>query len=697
MRVFHLVKGLGRGGAETLLVRTAPTPLASPRRNAYGYFLPWKDALVTEIESQGCQVKCFPAKNSLEMFLRLPEILRFLARWRPDIIHCHLPLAGVVGRLAGRLLGVPVVYSEHNLQERYHWATRRANHLTWTLQKQVIAVSQEVEESIASTMPAATPVQTVLNGVDCQVFHRDLSVRRDKRQELGLSDSDFVIGTVAVFRKQKRLDLWLEAASRVAATFENASFLIVGDGPERPLVEEAIARHGLSGRVILPGLESCVLPYYCAMDAFFMSSDFEGLPVALLEAMACELPVVSTTAGGIGEVIQNPEQGLLAEKGDVDALVAHLCSLCREPESARVLGARARDRVKSCFSLDKMASEIEAIYQRILGRPASAQPKKDLPGYTLDPSPALADALELITSSLGDGSERAPRTLEFLKWKHQDNPFGESYRLGVRDQGGTLAGVRFFHRWSLTSDSQVLSAVRAVDTSTHPEHQRKGIFTHLTRAGLADVQRQGVDLVFNTPNKNSLPGYLKMGWEHVGCIPVWIRPLVGVGRRAKFPDFSQLDQAFSAEAVESLLEASEQRDKLQVVKNLEYLRWRYAGHPSLQYFFSAIKSKQSLEALVIWSVTQRFGVREFDLCELFARDVASGCRLLKDVLGRVDCRVALAAYKNNPLAEEIIQAAAFKRLPFRSIDLTVLPLNERALQSAKDSNWCLSFGDIQIF
>src|SRR5262249_37317289 len=110
LRVFHLIKSLGRGGAETLLVRLLQ--VCDPARAAFGvgYFLSCNDALVSELRERGAEVVCFPATGSVGLFRRTFEVARFLRAWRADVLHCHLPLAGVVGRLAGRMARVPVVY-----------------------------------------------------------------------------------------------------------------------------------------------------------------------------------------------------------------------------------------------------------------------------------------------------------------------------------------------------------------------------------------------------------------------------------------------------------------------------------------------------------------------------------------------------------------------------------------------------------
>jgi L-malate glycosyltransferase len=701
LRVFHLVKGLGRGGAETLLVRTAESSFETGRRSGYGYFLPWKDALVPELEAKGCLVRCFSARNPLEMLQRLPQLVLFLRDWRPDIIHCHLPLAGVIGRLAGSILNVPVVYTEHNLQERYHVLTRLANRVTWTMQSKVIAVSREVEDSIARSLPPRTPVKTVLNGVDCATFVPRPDLGKEMRALLGVSQSDFLIGTVAVFRKQKRLDLWLEVAYKLSQEFPEVRFLLVGDGPERPVVEGLIARYGLSSRVVLPGLIDEVLPYISAMDIFFMSSDFEGLPIALLEAMACGLPAVATRAGGIGEVIRGPGQGLLSEKGDTATLVAHLTSLYRDRQMLNRIGDCGRQRVREAFSLKQMTGQIQEVYTELCGGKRRQESLEAPEGYVIDYDVQPAEALELMKVSLGKGSERAPRTIEFFRWKHLANPFGRSYALGLREQAdSSLTALRLFQRWSLTHGEERLSSVRAVDTSTHPGHQRRGLFSFLTRTGLRDLASEGVDLVFNTPNKNSLPGYLKMGWELVCFLPVRARLLSPFNTRngKHVPlDWDSLIARYSAERISRFVNFTSCSHKIQIDKSLEYLKWRYTGHPSIAYSFQVLEKDSELKAFAIWCETSRGRFRELAICEVFGTRSADIVELLQNVFVGTDCHYSVVCFFNSPDVDQALDSLGFYSVPTKNIALAALPLTEFAKSAVQLRNWVLTTGDVQVF
>ena len=365
-KIFHLIQGLGRGGAEVLLSECYQCADRSKFEYGFGYFLPWKDAVVGALRESGAEVICFDSRNTMQLFSSVRRVSRFLRDWRADLLHCHLPLSGVVGRIAGKLSGIPVVYTEHNVQERYNVWTRRINRLTWKFQRKVVAVSHQVADSIRTNIGSGVPVQVVQNGVPVSQFQQDPVARARIRQELGLGPKDIVVGTVAVFRRQKNLQEWLKTASRILQTHPNVHFLLVGDGPLRDELHIIARSLNLSQRIHFPGLQPDVIPYLSAMDIYLISSLFEGLPIALLEAMSMELPVVSTAVGGIPEVIQDGKTGFLVPSSDAEAL-SHPIRKLLDDEYLRIdFGRAGRNVVQQRFSIQRMTEELEKIYLEVL-------------------------------------------------------------------------------------------------------------------------------------------------------------------------------------------------------------------------------------------------------------------------------------------------------------------------------------------
>jgi glycosyltransferase involved in cell wall biosynthesis len=362
IRVLHIIKSLGRGGAEMLLPETLK--LHDPNRFhfTYVYFLPWKDQLVKSIRDAGGEVYCFEATNNLGILLRTRQLIRWIRHQNIQLIHCHLPWAGLVGRIVHRLTKIPVIYTEHNVQERYHRITRLFNRITFNWQTEVIAVSKDVGASIDKNINLRVPVRVIANGVNTSHFMRDRERGLALRRELGIPLGAFIIGTIAVFRFQKRLLEWLELASAVTRQRHDVYFIMVGDGP---LKEEIISRRrllNLGDRVFMPGLQEDVIPWLSAIDIYLMTSKYEGLPVALLEAMSMGCAIITTDAGGVKDVIQDAVHGIMVPVERYIELQEHLLALCADGARLQSLAEAARKRVVQDFSLEAMVNQLESVY-----------------------------------------------------------------------------------------------------------------------------------------------------------------------------------------------------------------------------------------------------------------------------------------------------------------------------------------------
>jgi glycosyltransferase involved in cell wall biosynthesis len=366
VKILHIIKSLGRGGAEMLLPESLKLHDQSRFEFHYIYFLPWKDQMVNALQTNGGKVTCIPASNNIKIMLQLRLVQRYIKENGIQLVHCHLPWAGIVSRFVGKLTDIPVVYTEHNKQERYHWGTRVINLLTMDLLRLVIAVSADVAESIHRYKPRLkVPVRIILNGVNTEHFNRQFFNDRIVRERFNIPGEAPIIGTVAVFRVQKRLDLWMDLAAKILQRCSDAHFIIVGDGPLKKDLMKKRDSLGLQDRIHMPGLETEVRTYLAAFDVYMMSSVFEGLPVALLEAMAMSCPVVATNAGGVKELIRHEVDGLLCAVEEPGKLVADACALLQDKNLRAKYGDQARRRVIDEFSLSRMVAELEKVYSSL--------------------------------------------------------------------------------------------------------------------------------------------------------------------------------------------------------------------------------------------------------------------------------------------------------------------------------------------
>jgi glycosyltransferase involved in cell wall biosynthesis len=363
IKILHIIKSLGRGGAEMLLPETLKSHHQDQFEFHYLYFLPWKNQLVEAIEKAGGKVICFPANNNIQLLLQYPKIIRYCKEHQIQLIHAHLPWAGFVSRLVHLKTHIPLVYTEHNLQERYHFITKLLNKLSFNWQTIGIGVSGDVTQSIQKNISPSIPVKTILNGVTTTTFQRKNPLERARiREEYDIPDDAIVVGTVAVFRFQKRLDLWLEIIAEAIKQNPKIYGIIVGAGPLEPMLKEKHAALGLEGKVFFAGLQTNVKPYYEAMDVFMMSSSFEGLPIALLEAMSMGCAIVSTDAGGIKEVLRPEKDGFLVSVDEWKSLSKSIVALAEDEEKLQYYQSKARERVVNSFSIEVMVNALENLY-----------------------------------------------------------------------------------------------------------------------------------------------------------------------------------------------------------------------------------------------------------------------------------------------------------------------------------------------
>jgi glycosyltransferase involved in cell wall biosynthesis len=205
------------------------------------------------------------------------------------------------------------------------------------------------------------------NGVEVKrIPTREPSLVAPARVSLGIQEGAFVVGTVASFKRQKRLDVWLRAARQIKDAIPNATFVLVGDGPLRPELEDLAASLGLTrSSILFAGLQRDVASYLTSFDVFMLSSDHEGLPIALLEAMAAQCAIVATSVGGIPEALGEELREWLVPPQNPEALALRVVALSDRTLRER-LGTQARKRVEDRFGMRQMVSALERLYTEAL-------------------------------------------------------------------------------------------------------------------------------------------------------------------------------------------------------------------------------------------------------------------------------------------------------------------------------------------
>ncbi|MER8186768.1 GNAT family N-acetyltransferase [Kitasatospora sp. NPDC094015] len=326
--------------------------------------------------------------------------------------------------------------------------------------------------------------------------------------------------------------------------------------------------------------------------------------------------------------------------------------------------------------------------------------------------------LELLTASLA-GGPTGTRSADFFDWKHRHNPFGASPGLLAETADGRAAGVRLFLRWQWQAGERTVRAVRPVDTATHPDFQGRGIFRRLT-TGLLEQVAPDTELVFNTPNGNSLPGYLRMGWRVVGKVPIALRiarpAAFALGARAALtrrpaaarrPLRCQLPTAAEWFArppagLPELLAERAQADaadpRQAVLRTESFLRWRYGDAPGLDYRVLTCERGGELAGIAFGRPRRRGPLTEFTLADVLVRpgDRHAAAWLLRSAAA------AGCDHAATHLAPGTEAAAAALRGGFLTAPRTGMTLAARGPSGPLPAertldDWRFSLGDLEVF
>lgn len=361
LRIVHTEASLGWGGQEIRILTEAAGMIQ--RGHQVTLLCPPQARIYTEAQSRGIPVVALPiGRKNLSGLLALR---RWLKTHPVDVINTHSSTDTWLAALAVHSSGkqAPIVRTRHisspiphNLATR--WLYQRASrHIVTTgerLREQLIGVN--------SFNPAA--ITSVPTGVDTAHFVPGDKARA--RAQLGLPQDVPIVGIVATLRSWKGHRYLVEAFA--ALPDSRTRLLIVGDGPVREALQAQIEQLGLADRVILPGNQRDVLPWLQAMDVFTLPSYAnEGVPQAILQAMLCALPIVTTTVGSILEAVQHEQTGLIVEPQNAAALRQAIQRLLADPELRQKLGSAARERALARFGFEVMVERMETIFRNAAG------------------------------------------------------------------------------------------------------------------------------------------------------------------------------------------------------------------------------------------------------------------------------------------------------------------------------------------
>jgi glycosyltransferase involved in cell wall biosynthesis len=367
IRVLWLAKGLGRGGAEKLLVSCARALDTARFEVEVAYLLPYKDALVGELAEAGITAHCLGSGRHLDLSW-VWRLRRLVRRGRYDIVHTHMPVPAVAARLGLHPHAPRLVHTEHNTWHRYRWPTYAANLATYALNDHVIAVSRAVADSIevrrVPHLRAMPPIEVLLHGINLDV-PRSIDARARARRLLALPENAPVIGTVGNLTAKKDQATMLRALRQLQQTIPGVRLVIVGTGPMKSTLEQLARELGIAHLVLFTGMRDDVAELLPAFDVFTLSSRFEGLSIALVEALAAGLPSVVTAVGGMPEVVTDGKEGLLVTPGRPETVARAVERLLSDDVLRSRMSVAALERAGS-FDIRRAVRRIEEIYEQEL-------------------------------------------------------------------------------------------------------------------------------------------------------------------------------------------------------------------------------------------------------------------------------------------------------------------------------------------
>jgi glycosyltransferase involved in cell wall biosynthesis len=291
---------------------------------------------------------------------------RALRRERIELVHAHAAKAGVVGRVAAHLVGRPALYTPHCFpfvgevsaaRRRFSLTVERA---LAPRTAAVVCVCDD-EREVARANGIGAPLEVIHNGCPpCEAGEPDPRLRE-------LAAGGPLVGAVTVLRRQKAVEVLLDAAPALLAAVPDARIAIVGDGPEREALGARAAALGLGARVAFLPFTGPASRHLRALDVYVLPSAWEAFPIGVLEAQACGVPQVATDVGGTREAVVT-ETGILVPPRDPGALALALAGLLRDPERRRAMAAASRERHAERFSLGPMLDATAALYTRVLAQ-----------------------------------------------------------------------------------------------------------------------------------------------------------------------------------------------------------------------------------------------------------------------------------------------------------------------------------------
>lgn len=369
-KIFYLVDSFNIGGTETQAVELARR--MDPAKYDITLACLLKDGpLLERLDGSSVNIVEFHPKGGIDSprgFYQLARMVAYLRRGRFDVIHAHDLWSNMIGLVAGKLAGVPVIVTSQRDLSHADWY--RSTRKKWLRKAQsassaVLTNARMIREGLVNQEGlAADKVRVIYNGVDLDRFKSSPSLRA--KLFPGAERAKLIVLVGNMHTDVKGQPTLIAAAPEVVARVPQAQFVLVGDGEKRKDFEAAAQAAGVGPNFMFLGRRTDVADILAACDIAVLPSAAEGMPNAVLEYMAAGLPVVATAVGGNLEVISDGATGLLVPPHDSVALAQALARLLDDDVLALRLARRGRELVEQRFSFERLTGEVGALYEELL-------------------------------------------------------------------------------------------------------------------------------------------------------------------------------------------------------------------------------------------------------------------------------------------------------------------------------------------
>jgi len=366
-RVLHVIDSLHLGGAQEVVMNLATcgdrARFVHEVATLHGRGVYWD-----RIASLGVKLHSLSPHKLVPWYV--PRLTALLATGKFDILHCHLIASNIVAKPLGALCRVPVIINHDHTNDSFR-ARQRARLALDTLSNRfashIITVSESCRRFLLTRegIPEQK-ITLVQNAIDLRRYSPECGDRKSARRSLGLPPGVPVVAGVGRLNPQKNFSLFIEIAALVLRAVPGAHFVLAGEGPEEQGLRRLAHEAGLDDHITFTGYVADTRQVYLATDVLVMPSLFEGLPMTLLEAMAMRMPVVASKLDGIAEVITDRQDGFLVPDLDAPLFAERITRLLEDPALARTTGESAARTVAARFSVGRMTSQVEDIYEKFL-------------------------------------------------------------------------------------------------------------------------------------------------------------------------------------------------------------------------------------------------------------------------------------------------------------------------------------------